>query len=250
VVGLNGINMNNLLENFEIHDTLNPKLFGDDNKLLPEVRQKLIEIVKYFEDFIQVPIAICDVQLVGSNVSYNYTSTSDLDVHLIANFESLDHDSELLQAIYDMKKHEFNQLHDIKIKGIEVELYIQDVKSNITSNGIYSLCDNEWVKEPKPLKSATKHNTDKERDKWRDIIKQAIASNNYDTISQTINTLYLIRHNSIAVEGEYGKGNQLFKDIRSEGLLRRLKDAAYVAKSKQLSMESLSDGQLVHRFED
>lgn len=239
----------NIKESFEVHETLNPKLFGSNGILLPDVREKLIEIVRYFEEYIEVPIEICDIQLVGSNVSYNYTANSDLDVHLIANFDSVTSQPELLQALYDTKKTEFNKNFDIKVKGIEIELYIQDVRSNIISNGIYSLCDNNWVKEPKPLKSATKHNTDKEVEKWEEIIKSAIASNDLNTINQTINTLYLIRHNSIAVEGEYGKGNQLFKDIRAKGLLRRLKDAAYIAISRELSLESLSEGQLINHLE-
>lgn len=237
-----------LKESFEVHETLNPKLFGKDMHLLPEVRAKLIEIVKYFEEYIEVPLDVCDVQLVGSNVSYNYTSKSDLDVHLIANFEHQGAKPEILQSLYDIKKSDFNKTFDIKLKGIEVELYIQDVNSMAQSNGIYSLCDDEWVKEPKPLKSATKHNTEKELEKWHDIIKSAIASNNSDTIKQTLNTLYLIRHNSIAVEGEYGKGNQLFKDIRSEGLLQRLKDAEHQSASKELSLEHLSEDWLINRF--
>jgi hypothetical protein len=51
---------------------------------------------------------------------------------------------------------------DIKIHGIEIELYIQDIRSTTVSNGIYSICDNVWIKEPKPIKSYTKHNTEKE----------------------------------------------------------------------------------------
>lgn len=242
--------MNNIInENFEIHDTLNPKLFGKDGKLLFDVRQKLIEITRYFEEYIEVPIEVCDVQLVGSNVSYNYNSDSDLDVHIIANFDSQQAKPEILQALYDAKKRDFNKDYDIKVHGIEVEMYIQDVNANIMSNGIYSLCDNDWVKEPKPIKSATKHNTEKEVEKWTEIIKKAIASNDPDTIQQTINTLYLIRHNSIAIDGEYGKGNAIFKDIRSSGLLQRLKDAHYIAMSKELTLEELSEGQLVNRID-
>ncbi len=74
-------------ETFEIHDILNPKLFGKDGILLPDVRERLIEIVHYFEDYIEVPLDICDIQLVGSNVSYNYNNDSDLDVHIITNFD-------------------------------------------------------------------------------------------------------------------------------------------------------------------
>jgi len=238
-------------ESFEIHETLNPKLWDvNTGILLPDVRDKIIEIVNYCEDFVKVPMDICDVQLVGSNASFNYTADSDLDVHLIANFDISDVNSQLLQALYKAKLKEFNSEHDLKIKGIDIELYIQDVLSNIVSNGVYSVCDNEWVKEPKPIKSATKHNTEKEFEKWESIIKNALATNDSHTIQQTLDTLYLIRHNSIAIDGEYGKGNALFKDIRSSGLLQRLKDALYIAKSKELSMEGFSEGQLVNRIED
>lgn len=238
-----------LNEEFQIHDTLNPKLFDTNtNLLLPDVRKQIIEIVSKFEDYIQVPIMIADIQLVGSNVSYNYTDTSDLDVHIIANFEATSCDTSILQALYDAKKSAFNKNLDITLHGVEVELYVQDIRSATISNGIYSVCDNRWIKEPKPIKSITKHNTEKEFEKWSQRINQVLEHNNYEEINDTITTLYLIRHNSIAVDGEYGKGNALFKDIRSAGLLQQLKDALDKALSKKLSLENLTKGQLVNRM--
>jgi len=236
-------------EDFQIHDTLNPKLFDTNtNLLLPDVRKQIIEIVSEFESYIQVPIDIADIQLVGSNASYNYTETSDLDVHIIANFELVSQDVEILQALYDAKKSTFNKNLDVKIHGIEVEMYIQDIKSGIISNGIYSVCDNKWVKEPKPIKSITKHNVEKEFTKWEEKINQVLQRNSYEEITNVINTLYLIRHNSIAADGEYSKGNTLFKEIRSAGLLQQLKDALDVALSKKLSLENLTKGQLINRM--
>ena len=238
-----------LQEDFQIHDTLNPKLFDTTtNLLLPDVRKKIIDIVSEFESYIQVPIEIADIQLVGSNASYNYTNTSDLDVHIIANFGLVSGDVEILQCLYDAKKSAFNNKFDVKIYGIEVELYVQDIESGVVSNGIYSVCDNLWVKEPKPIKSITKHNVEKEFGKWTEKINQVLQKNNYEEIMNTINTLYLIRHNSIASDGEYGKGNTLFKEIRSAGLLQQLKDALDKAMSKKLSLENLSKGQLVNRM--
>lgn len=238
-----------LEEDFQVHDTLNPKIFDvNTNLLLPDVRKQIIDIVYKFEDYIEVPIEIVDIQLVGSNASYNYTDTSDLDVHIIANFELISCDTSILQALYDAKKSSFNKNLDIKIHGVEVEMYVQDIKSGIISNGIYSVCDNKWVKEPKPIKSITKHNTEKEFEKWQNVIQQVLDNNNYEQITDTINMLYLIRHNSIAVDGEYGKGNALFKDIRSAGLLDKLKDALDKSLSKKLSLESMTKGQLVNRI--
>ena len=90
--------MSLLYEGFEVHDTLNPKLWDINSQLmLPEVRQKLIDIVSAFEDYIDVPINIVDAQVCGSNASYNYTSNSDLDLHVIANFDLMDVPEGLLQ---------------------------------------------------------------------------------------------------------------------------------------------------------
>lgn len=238
-----------LNEDFIIHDTLNPKLFDiNTNALLPDVKKKIIEIVSSFEDYLNVPIDIADIQLVGSNVSYNYTDNSDLDVHIIANFDLVSNDETLLQSLYDAKKTSFNKNLDIKIKGIDVEMYVQNIKSTTISNGIYSICDNKWIKEPKPIKSATKYNTQKEFDKWQEKINQIVKRGNYEEITNAINLLYLIRHNSIAVDGEYSKGNQIFKDIRSAGLLQELKDALDKALSKKLSLESMTNGQIINRL--
>ena len=65
-----------LKEDFQIHDVLNPKLW-QDNQLLPEVRQKIVDIVANFEEYVEIPIHIVDIVIVGSNASYNYTQYSD-----------------------------------------------------------------------------------------------------------------------------------------------------------------------------
>ena len=236
-----------LREEFQVHEELNPKLFDTTSQtLLPEVRQKIIDIVTEFENYIEVPIDICDIHLVGSNCSYNYTENSDLDVHIVANFEMITDETEILQTAYNLEKSSFNKNYDIKIKGIEVELYVEDINSNTVSNGIYSVCDNVWIKEPKPIKSITKHNTEKEFEKWKTKIAEVLVSNDSQEIKNVINALYLMRKNSIAIDGEYGKGNQLFKDIRSAGYLDKLKNQLLQATSSELSLEGLTDGKLVN----
>ncbi len=46
-----------------------------------------------------------------------------------------------------------------------------------------------------------------------------------------------LRKTSLAVDGEFGEGNLLFKKIRNGGFLKRLKDAINDAISKELSLE-------------
>ena len=47
-----------------------------------------------------------------------------------------------------------------------------------------------------------------------------------------------MRKNSIAVDGEYGKGNLIFKEIRNDGLLTQIKDKVKELTSRELSLEN------------
>lgn len=237
-----------LNEEFQIHDTLNPKLWDDANCLKPEVKNKIVEIVDFFEENLQVPLVIADIQLCGSNCSFNYTEFSDLDVHIIANFEAVSSETEVLQTVYDLSKTKFNDNYDITINGVEIELYVQNINSSVMSNGIYSVLENAWIKEPKPITKVTKHSTEKEVEKWTQHIEAVLHKADYDDILNTINTLYLLRHNSLNADGEYGKGNQIFKDIRNAGLLTKLKHALNDAMAKRLSLEEMMNGSIVNRF--
>lgn len=233
-----------LLEALEIHNTLNPKLWSKDNELLPEVREKLIGIVNYFVEYIDVPVRVVDVHLVGSNCSYNYTEHSDLDVHIVANFETANVDKTFLMALYNEKRWSFNASHDIKIRGIDVELYVEDIKSTTISNGIYSLYSNKWIKFPEKIPVPKKVDVSHEVERWEEEIQKILNSENTEKIKRAIDLLYMMRKNSIDVDGEYGKGNQIFKEIRNKGLLDELKDAVKKSISKDLSLEQLGEGLL------
>lgn len=243
--------MEHLSEDFQIHDTLNPKLW-QDNQLLPEVRQKIVDIVANFEEYVEIPIHIVDIVIVGSNASYNYTQYSDLDVHVIVNPEMVTDIPEDVQTIlYNMKKSSFNKDFDIKIKGIPVELYVEDMHTSAVSNGIYSVCDDRWVKEPKQNTSITKHNVEKDVENWVERIEESIATSDSETIGNTVDILYLMRKNSIATEGEYGKGNEVFKTLRDRGYVKKLKEALNSAISSNLSLESYTyTGKFINLFEE
>lgn len=226
-----------LLEKFEVHDDLNP-LIWDNNKLRSDVREKINEIVEQFVSSCEIPLNIVDIHIVGSMASYNYTQYSDLDVHIISNFELLDCSKEILQTAYNSIKTKFNSEYDITIKGIDVELYVEDIKSTVLSNGIYSVYEDRWIKFPKKLTNVPQIDVSSELSEWEQIIKTALSSNSSEKIEKVINDIYIVRKNSLDTEGEYGSGNQLFKEIRNIGLLDKLKDAYKASRSKELSLES------------
>ena len=222
----------------EIHDQLNQKLF-DGEKLKPEIREKILEIVDEFLDNLWVKIEPLDIQLLGSNASYNYTEFSDLDIHIITNFEFLNASQEILNALYNLEKTNFNKNHNITIKGIPVELYVEDVDSSAISNGIYSIKDDRWIKFPNKIIDVPQYDLSKQVERWKLVIENRLNDENKEELVDLVNRLYMIRKNSIAVDGEYGKGNQLFKEIRNLGLLDSIKDKIKEITSDELSLESL-----------
>ena len=215
---------------------LNPKLW-EDKKLKRDVREAIIDIVSEFMDNLIIPVEILDVRVVGSNASYNYTEHSDLDVHIISNLEIVGSPTEIVQALYNSERSNFNRTHNIKIKGIDVELYVEDVNSSVTSNGIYSVIDDIWIKEPQMVKERSVKIDKKELRDLVNSVKSVLADGDSDDIKDCINMLYLMRKDSIAIDGEYGVGNLLFKEIRNRGLLSALKDKYNEMISDELTLE-------------
>ena len=232
-------------EAFEVHNQLNPKLWHND-KLKPEVRKKILQIVDYFKEYIDFPLDVVDVNIVGSNASFNYTDKSDLDIHIIVSFEFIDENKELVNLLYNCKKANFNKEHDIKIKGIDTEVYVEDINSTTISNGIYSVLQDKWIKFPQKIDNIKQIDISKEIKTMSSKLNDILQNGTLEDVKRAINQLYLIRKNSLAIDGEYGPGNQLFKELRSNGLLDGLKNKVKQLTSQELSLESYNTlGELV-----
>lgn len=231
--------MRNITAALELHDTLNPKIWNSDNTLREDVKQKLNEIVDEFIDSIDIPITVIDAHIVGSNASYNYTEHSDLDLHCIVNFRRIEADPTITEAWMWAQKKLFNDEYDINIRGINVELYVEDVGANTMSNGIYSLFEDEWIKFPEPIVAEV---DDKAVDEWvnelKDSIELTLENGTLIQVEDLIDELYLIRKNGLATDGEYGVGNQTFKELRNLGYIDKLKDKVIDLRSDELSITS------------
>ena len=228
-------------ESIERHETLNSKLFDENNKLKEDVREALLNVKdEFLKDLSEnrIPLRVIDIWLVGSNASFNYTDKSDIDLHIIANLDDVCEDTCLLQILYNYVKASFNKRHDISIKGLPVEVYIQDVNSNSVSNGIYSLQEDEWIKFPEQL---PEYETDTTKlVGLQDLLRiyNTLDRTNIEQIKSLIDYAYIIRQKGL-VEGEFSDGNLSFKEFRNLGYLDELKDLVAELRSKELSLESL-----------
>ena len=99
-------------ESIERHETLNSKLFDENNKLKEDVREALLNVKdEFLKDLSEnkIPLRVIDIWLVGSNASFNYTDKSDIDLHIIANLDDVCEDTCLLQILYNYVKASFNK---------------------------------------------------------------------------------------------------------------------------------------------
>jgi hypothetical protein len=86
----------------------------------------------------------------GSLSNYNWSKFSDADVHIIVDLNQFDkEDIPLYQELFKIKKTLFNNIHNIKVRGYDVEMYIEDSSVPRFSQGTYSIMFDEWVSVPK-----------------------------------------------------------------------------------------------------
>lgn len=222
-------------EALEVHNELNPKLWTNEGKLKPEIRTRLMDIAEEFVNYIDIPLNIVDIQLVGSNVSYNYNEYSDLDLHFIVNFDLTYVQPDILQQLYNAKKSGFNDKYDLYIEDIPIEVYIEDINSGNATNGRYSIINDNWVIQPKPI-TYDIPDISKELNEYINLCNEALTSTNYVQIEDLINEIYMNRKNGLAEKGEASVGNLVFKELRNKNLIQKLRDRYFELKSKKLSM--------------
>ena len=177
----------NLGDAVKFNDQLNPRIWGADEKMLPQVREQLLKIADNFREFLGIDVEVQDVTISGSNAAYTYTPHSDIDLHLVVDLPAADA-NEVYRELFDAKKYAYNDQHDIKIGGYEVELYVQDASKPHVSQGIYSVKNNDWVSVPKRRKPDV--NDISVNSKFEDLghrIETAIDSGNYEKISAMAN---------------------------------------------------------------
>lgn len=231
----------NINEKVEIHNTLNPKIWDENNELLEEVEDKIYDIVDEFKNQLAedgVELSIKDIYLLGSNANYNYTDTSDLDIHIMVD-ESFDCDEKHLQIIYNAYKSLFNSKYDININGINVELYVENIDdmTNV-STGIYSI-KKGWIKEPSQyaIPQLDEDKFEKAVAEWEKRYLIIKKNPSVTAIDAYIDDLYNMRKESIKTEGEFSFDNLLFKEIRRLKYLENLKKIRLDLKNKELSLE-------------
>jgi len=217
------------------HDNLNPRIWTGLS-MKKDVRFKLLSIAKDFIKFINIPqINLKDITVSGSNASYGYNDSSDVDLHLVVTMPDDAH----VRELFDAKKNHYNYKHKIQVYGIDVEVYVQDEAQPHHSAGIFSVLDNIWLTKPH---HKTPNITDREvRLKARNyssIINRALKTDDLNTLEDVMAELRRIRKAGLAQGGEFSVENLAFKLLRARGKIDRLVKRIQQLKDAKLSLEN------------
>ena len=235
------------LSSFEVHDKLDQDFWNQpDDNLDPEIQEKLLVIANDFYDSLEVgDVPYEDVTFTGSLAAFNYSRFSDVDLHILLDFRDIDEKVDLVREYFNAMKALWNRLHDIKIKGYEVEIYVQDVNDPHEAQGLYSVLTGEWVKKPTlEPKDFDKDNIKKKAASLMDQIDRVdklIGEGKYDEAEKYADKLKekirKMRQTGLETIGAYSVENLAFKVLRRTDYLGKLSDAKRKAYDSMLSLK-------------
>jgi len=223
----------------KFHDKLNPKLFHGQH-LDSIVKKKLLVIAEDFLSELGISdLKVKDITVSGSNAAYSYTPHSDLDLHILVDMNELDN-NEVYKELFTAKKNIYNDTHDIKVKDIPVELYIQDSNLPVVSLGEYSLLQNKWLRLPTKRRANLDQTATKSKyEKLKSLADRALQSRSLPKIKKAIDKIKKYRLAGLDKAGEFGPENLAYKMLRTQGYIQKLFDLRDKLHSEKLSFETM-----------
>lgn len=226
-----------------VKDELNEDLWSG-YRIKDQVRKALLKIANKFYTFTGTELPIEDIQLVGSNASYNWTADSDIDLHLILDFNEFSTDDDkkdILRQKFLGKKRIFNDQYDIDVYGHDVELYVEDVDDYNASDGIFSLLDNVWIRKPERIEpDVNRVNVQKRSKYFMNLIDRledvSDPMDKFETSMRIKDELMNLRQSSLETDGNFSVGNLVFKTLRSAGYINKLFDHMNDSYGESLSL--------------
>ena len=234
------------LSSFIVKNELNPKFWSENNELDDKIRTKLLKIAMDFFDSLELEdVEIDDITLTGSISNYNWSDFSDIDLHILVDFNEINAEKEFLVDYFRAKQSVWNKRHQIMIRGHEVEIYVQDTNEAHAATAVYSILNDDWNIEPTKVSPEidfksinTKANfLMADIDKACDMFCDKEYENTIIYVEKMRDKLRKFRKCGLDTGGEFSVENLAFKVLRRNGYLKKLSDLATKAYDKAMSMD-------------
>jgi predicted nucleotidyltransferase len=219
-------------ESFDVHSGLEPTIWKND-ELSPKIRSHLLKIAQDFIDGLPVEVDVEDITLTGSIANYTWSNYSDIDLHIIVDFLGMDANRALIKSFFDNARMRWNDTHNIRIRGYDVEIYVEDSREIHKSSGIYSVLNDEWVKKPKKYQSGIDFGSARRKaddlEFQTNIVSNLVTAGRYKKALKNIERLKqkirnMRRAGLESRRQEFSVENIAFKILRRNGILDLLSD--------------------------
>ena len=219
-----------------------------DNRIHPVILERLLVIAADFVNSLNLHnVHIDDIILTGSIASYNWYEHSDIDVHILLDFREVDENTELVKNFFNAKRMLWNKRHEIMIKGHEVELYLQDTREPHISPGIYSLLNDEWIKQPVEEEPMIDMGAIEDKtlslmrliDEAEMLFKHGDHKASLNLTNKLKNKIRRMRKSGLEGAGVYSPENLAFKALRKNEYLAKLHELYTDSYDKIMSMNGV-----------
>jgi len=231
---------------FTMNKTLNSEIWND-MKLHKDIRTTLLKIARDYIDSLDIKVKLKDITFTGSLANFNWSKHSDVDLHIIIDLGQIEHKTKI-KDLLDIKTDSWNAKHNITIKGYDVELYLQLHDQEHHSTGVYSVLHDNWVTKPKfrevsiNKKQITKK-YNKIADTFNDIQADYKKHKDYldivDRLEALRDKIKKMRKAGLETKGEFSTENIVFKLIRRNDIMGKLKDLLTKAYDKSVSIDEV-----------
>ncbi len=218
--------------------------FWKNNTLNPIVARKLMEIADKIIESLDLDDEVEDVIITGSIASYNWHELSDIDLHIILDFDKIDDNFDLVKRMLDQTRINWNKKHNILIAGKEVEIYFQHYTEPHEANGIWSLELEKWLALPVKLDPELDIQT---TEKKAEAIAQQIEhlyemfsdekyKQAYEYSIKIREKIARMRTSGLNKEGIFSPENLAFKMLRNAGYLEKLSTIKVESYDRMMSL--------------
>jgi hypothetical protein len=236
------------LSDMNMRDHMNHSLWTNNGDVLrPEISAKLTEIAKDFFASLAFDdnVEYIDIKLTGSLANYNWTSHSDIDLHIVMDFKKYFKDLEMLRDYVNAKKSIWNDRHNIAIGGHEIEIYIENTSEMHYSTGAYSILNGEWIVQPnknKPMvddrQVLNKLNSMQTRiSEIHDIFNRGEYESCFLAADEFLRKLKKFRTSGLQHGGEFSIENLVYKAMKKIGIMDNIYKLKYDSYDEKMSVQ-------------
>lgn len=216
----NQINISSLV----LKKELNP-LIWDNNYLREDIKNVLCPIIDEYYSYVTKDldeVKVIDVYFTGSLANYNWSTYSDVDIHIVSDYSKINSDVEFVSKYFKDRSELYSLKHQHCLGNFDVELNMNDIVPLRKNAGVWSMLDDIWIQEPNIHEINIDYPLIKEKSaKIMNLIDNNI--NNPDVLKIIKKKISKMRNSSLDSEGEFANENLVFKLLRRSGYIDKLK---------------------------